>query len=80
VAAPTSTIDLAATSGADIPIEERAAAEVTHLGGARVAAEGVEVFNPAFDVTPADYIAAIVTERGVARAPYQRSLPPLLEV
>ncbi|HZR08264.1 MAG TPA: S-methyl-5-thioribose-1-phosphate isomerase [Myxococcales bacterium] len=79
VAAPTSTIDLAATSGADIPIEERAAAEVTHLGGARVAAEGVQVFNPAFDVTPADYIAAIVTERGVARAPYQRSLPPLLE-
>jgi methylthioribose-1-phosphate isomerase len=79
VAAPTSTIDLKARTGADIPIEERAAAEVTHLGGARVAAEGVQVFNPAFDVTPADYVAAIVTERGVARAPYQQSLPDLLE-
>jgi methylthioribose-1-phosphate isomerase len=79
VAAPVSTIDLRAGTGADIPIEERAPSEVTHLGGARVAAEGVQVFNPAFDVTPASHIAAIVTERGVARAPYERSLPPLLE-
>jgi methylthioribose-1-phosphate isomerase len=79
VAAPVSTLDLRAASGAEIPIEERAAAEVTHLGGQRVAAEGVQVFNPAFDVTPARYIAAIVTERGVARAPYEASLSSLAE-
>jgi len=79
VAAPTSTVDLRARSGREIPIEQRSPAEVTHLGGARVAAEGVEVFNPAFDVTPARYISAIVTERGVARAPFEQSLPPLLE-
>ncbi|MFN2547964.1 MAG: S-methyl-5-thioribose-1-phosphate isomerase [Myxococcales bacterium] len=74
VAAPTSTLDPRAATGADIPIEERAAAEVTHLAGQRVAAEGVEVFNPAFDVTPARYISAIVTERGVARPPYTETL------
>jgi len=79
VAAPTSTVDLRARTGSDIPIEQRSAAEVTHVGGARIAAEGVEVFNPAFDVTPARYISAIVTERGVARAPFDRSLPALLE-
>jgi methylthioribose-1-phosphate isomerase len=80
VAAPTSTLDPRARSGADIPIEERTPAEVTHLGGTRVAAEGVQVFNPAFDVTPAGLIAAVVTERGVARAPYETSLSALLEV
>ena len=79
VAAPTSTVDLRARSGREIPIEQRAPSEVTHLAGARVAAEGVEVFNPAFDVTPARYISAIVTERGVARAPFDQSLPALLE-
>jgi methylthioribose-1-phosphate isomerase len=79
VAAPTSTIDPRARSGADIPIEERTPAEVTHFGGTRVAAEGVQVFNPAFDVTPAGLIAAVVTERGVARAPYPTSLSALLE-
>ena len=78
VAAPTSTVDLRARSGADIPIEERAAEEVTHLGGSRVAAEGVQVFNPAFDVTPARYLTAIVTERGVARAPFEPALAALL--
>ena len=77
VAAPVSTLDLRAASGAEIPIEERGAEEVTHLRGERVAAEGVSVFNPAFDVTPARYIAAIVTERGVARAPYTASLQAL---
>jgi methylthioribose-1-phosphate isomerase len=70
-------VDLRALSGADIPIEERSAEEVTHLGGSRVAAEGVQVFNPAFDVTPARYIAAIVTERGVARAPFEQELAAL---
>ena len=74
VAAPTSTLDPRAATGAEIPIEERAAAEVTHVAGQRVAAEGVQVFNPAFDVTPARYIAAIVTEKGVAKAPYADSL------
>jgi methylthioribose-1-phosphate isomerase len=79
VAAPTSTVDLRARSGREIPIEQRSPAEVTHLAGVRVAAEGVDVFNPAFDVTPARYISAIVTERGVARAPFDQSLPALLE-
>ena len=77
VAAPLSSIDLRAASGREIPIEERSAEEVTHLLGQRVAPEGVTVFNPAFDVTPARYIAAIVTERGVARPPYQDSLAAL---
>ena len=79
VAAPTNTVDLRARSGGEIPIEQRSPSEVTHLAGARVAAEGVDVFNPAFDVTPARYISAIVTERGVARAPFDQSLPALLE-
>jgi len=79
VAAPVSTLDPRASTGADIPIEERAAEEVTHIKGQRIAAEGVQVFNPAFDVTPARYIYAIVTERGVARAPYEQSLSKLSE-
>jgi methylthioribose-1-phosphate isomerase len=77
VAAPISTVDLRAATGRDIPIEERGAEEVTHLAGARVAAEGVRVFNPAFDVTPARLISAIVTERGVARPPYEQALAAL---
>jgi methylthioribose-1-phosphate isomerase len=74
VAAPTSTIDLQVQTGADIPIEERAADEVTHLGGRRIAADGVGVANPAFDVTPARYVTAIITEQAVCRAPYEESL------
>jgi methylthioribose-1-phosphate isomerase len=73
VAAPISTLDPRAATGADIPIEERSPAEVTHIGDKRIAAEGVTVFNPAFDVTPARYIAAIVTEKGVTRPPYDFS-------
>src|SRR2546422_1049781 len=65
VAAPTSTIDLAAVTGAEIPIEERSPLEVAHIGGRRVVPEGVPVIHPAFDVTPHRLIAAIVTERGV---------------
>ena len=80
VAAPVSTLDLRAASGREIPIEERGPEEVTHLKGQRVAPEGVQVFNPAFDVTPAAYVAAIITEKGVARAPYESSLPALMEV
>jgi methylthioribose-1-phosphate isomerase len=77
VAAPISTVDLRAATGRDIPIEERGADEVTHVAGSRVAPDGVRVFNPAFDVTPASLIAAIVTERGVARPPYEESLEAL---
>jgi methylthioribose-1-phosphate isomerase len=77
VVAPVSTIDLQTASGAAIPIEERAADEVTHHAGRRVAPEGVRVRNPAFDVTPHRYVTAIVCERGVARPPYQESLTRL---
>ncbi len=78
VAAPLSTVDLATASGAGIPIEERAPDEITHHGGRRLAPAGVEVRNPAFDVTPHRYVTAIITEAGVARAPYQESLGRLL--
>jgi len=79
VAAPLSTVDFATASGAGIPIEERNPREVTHLGGQRVAPEGIRVWNPAFDVTPAALTAAIITEAGVARAPYGESLAALRE-
>jgi methylthioribose-1-phosphate isomerase len=79
VAAPVSTIDLATATGAEIPIEERAADEVVRHGGMRLAPEGVAVRNPAFDVTPNRYITAIVCERGVARAPYGDSLRTLVK-
>ncbi|MBI4839502.1 MAG: S-methyl-5-thioribose-1-phosphate isomerase [candidate division NC10 bacterium] len=77
VAAPISTLDLNLTDGSQIPIEERAPDEVTHIGGRRVAPAGIRVANPAFDVTPASFVDAIITERGVARAPYDVSLPRL---
>ncbi len=67
VAAPTSTIDTTIQTGADIPIEERSPDEVTHFCGKRIAPEGVEALNPAFDVTPRKYITAIITERGIMR-------------
>src|SRR5271170_601494 len=78
VAAPISTLDLTLASGDQIPIEQRAAAEVTHVQGVPVAPEGTEVENPAFDVTPNRYVTAIITERGVARAPYSNSLRALV--
>jgi methylthioribose-1-phosphate isomerase len=77
VAAPISTLDLTLTSGDQIPIEERSAAEVTHVFGNPVAPPGTAVKNPAFDVTPARYVSAIITEKGVARAPYEESLRKL---
>jgi len=77
VAAPVSTFDLATPTGADIPIEERPAHEVTHLAGRRIAPEGVAVRNPAFDVTPHRYVTAIVCERGIARPPFEESLRAL---
>ena len=79
VAAPISTLDLTLPSGDSIPIEERGAAEVTHVFGVRVAPEGTDVRNPAFDVTPSRYVTAIITERGVARAPYEKSLRELAQ-
>jgi methylthioribose-1-phosphate isomerase len=78
VAAPVSTLDLSLASGDAIPIEQRPAAEVTHVFGVPVAPEGVPVENPAFDVTPHRYVTAIVTERGVARPPYTESLRALV--
>ena len=78
VAAPISTLDLTLHSGDQIPIEQRAAAEVTHVFGVPVAPEGTLVQNPAFDVTPSRYVTAIITERGVARAPYETSLRGLV--
>ncbi len=77
VAAPLSSIDLNCPSGAEIPIEERAGSELTTIGGRRIAPAGVGTFNPAFDVTPAELVTAIVTERGVARPPYTQSLAAL---
>jgi methylthioribose-1-phosphate isomerase len=74
VAAPVSTFDLTIASGDQIPIEQRAPAEVTHVFGVPVAPENIAVANPAFDVTPARYVTAIICERGVARAPYEESL------
>ena len=74
VAAPWSTIDRATLTGDQIPIEERNPAEVTHHGGKQLTPHGVGICNPAFDVTPSKYVAAIFTERGVLRAPYAESL------
>jgi methylthioribose-1-phosphate isomerase len=77
VAAPISTVDLETPDGSKIPIEQRNAAEVTHFAGKLITPEGVSIENPAFDVTPAKYVTAIVTERGIARAPYEESLKEL---
>ena len=80
VAAPFSTVDLATPDGSQIPIEQRASREVTHLAGKQIAPDGVQVENPAFDVTPHGYVTAIITERGIARAPYAESLRELADV
>ena len=77
VAAPVSTFDLSIASGDEIPIEQRAAEEVTHVFGVRVAPAGIATANPAFDVTPNRYVSAIICERGVAQAPYAESLTAL---
>jgi len=79
VACPLSTLDLKTTSGDDIPIEERPEEEVTHLNGVRIAPEGIKVFNPAFDVTPAEYISAIITEKGIVSGNYREALATLKE-
>jgi methylthioribose-1-phosphate isomerase len=77
VAAPISTVDLQTSDGGKIPIEQRHRNEVTHIAGKSIAPEGVGIENPAFDVTPARYVTAIITERGIARAPYEQSLKDL---
>jgi methylthioribose-1-phosphate isomerase len=74
VAAPLSTLDPDVATGEAIPIEQRPAEEVTTVGGQRMVPEGVGVLNPAFDVTPARYVTAIVTEQGIARPPFEQSL------
>jgi methylthioribose-1-phosphate isomerase len=77
VAAPISTVDLETPDGSKIPIEQRDAKEVTHIAGKQMVPDGVQIENPAFDVTPAKYVTAIVTERGIAKAPYTESLAQL---
>jgi len=77
VAAPLSSIDLNCPNGAAIPIEERSGRELTEYGGKQIAPKGVRTFNPAFDVTPADLVTAIITERGIAYPPYTESLRAL---
>jgi methylthioribose-1-phosphate isomerase len=78
VAAPISTIDLATPDGSRIPIEQRPDREVTHVGSSRLTPDGAHIRNPAFDVTPAKYVTAIVTERGIARPPFAESLAQLV--
>jgi methylthioribose-1-phosphate isomerase len=79
VAAPFSTVDLETATGDEIPIEQRSSLEVTHLAGKQIAPDGVGVENPAFDVTPHQYVTAIITERGIVREPYQQSLSELAQ-
>jgi methylthioribose-1-phosphate isomerase len=67
-------VDLNLSDGMDIPIEERDIREVTHVGATQIAPDGVQVANPAFDVTPPELVTAIITERGVIRAPFARGL------
>jgi len=74
VAAPLSTVDLSTPDGSGIPIEGRDAREITHMGTTQVTPDGAEVWNPAFDVTPARFVAGIITERGICRPPYTESL------
>jgi len=79
VAAPISTIDLETADGSGIPIEQRNTREVSHIAGKQMVPEGAQIENPAFDVTPAKYVNAITTERGIAKAPYVESLRQLVE-
>ena len=77
VAAPWSTVDMETPDGSKIPIEQRSAREVTHIAGKQMTPNGVKIENPAFDVTPNQYVTAIITERGVAKSPYGESLKKL---
>ncbi len=77
VAAPLSTFDFSVSSGDDIPIEERRETEITSLAGVQIAPAGISVFNPAFDVTPAALITAIITEKGILKPPYGEAIAKL---
>ncbi|MBL4671118.1 MAG: S-methyl-5-thioribose-1-phosphate isomerase [Arenicella sp.] len=79
VAAPTSTIDQGTAKGGDIAVEERAAQEITMIGSERIAPEGIDVFNPAFDITPAKFISGIITEKGIVYPPYEEGLAALFK-
>jgi methylthioribose-1-phosphate isomerase len=79
VAAPMSTIDFSLAHGGLIPIEERDAREVTHIGEIQIAPHGINVRNPAFDVTPNHLISGIITDRGVAKPPFSESLKKLID-
>lgn len=79
VACPLSTIDLNTPTGAEIPIEERPAEEITDAFGKRTAPQGIKVFNPAFDITPHEYVTAIITEKGIVRPSYLENLPRLFQ-
>ena len=79
VAAPISTLDLSLSSGDQIPIEQRPKTEVTEMGGVQLTPADIGIENPAFDVTPNSYVTAIITERGVARAPFVESLKAIAE-
>lgn len=79
VSAPLSTVDPDTRTGADIQIEERDASEITHGFGRQTAPDGISVYNPAFDITPAEFVTAIITEHGVVRPPYKETLRLLLE-
>lgn len=74
IAAPLSTIDTSIATGAEIPIEERSHEEVTHINGKRICAEGVNIINPGFDVTPHELISGIITEKGILRPDYKKSI------
>jgi len=78
IAAPTTTIDASLSSGKEIPIEERSPEEVTHIQGVSIATEGIQAANPAFDVTPHQYITAIITERGIIRQPYGEGIKKIV--
>ncbi|MEO8167951.1 MAG: S-methyl-5-thioribose-1-phosphate isomerase, partial [bacterium] len=77
IAAPTTTIDSSMRTGRNIPIEERNPREITHVGETRIAPAGVQVFAPAFDVTPAEFITAIITEAGILKPPFLQSIAGL---
>ena len=80
IAAPSTTFDLKAKTGKDIPIEERAADEVSHIQGKQLAPTGMKVFNPAFDVTPHEYISGIITEAGVLKPPFKSSISKIKKI
>jgi methylthioribose-1-phosphate isomerase len=78
VVGPTSTIDMSISTGEDIKIEERPGDEITHIGEYQITPDGTQVANPAFDVTPARYITAIITERGITRPPFVKNLSEMM--